>query len=164
MHVRALIVLGCLPWVIGPRAVAAQSGAPGSARDSVAFSIAVLQYALDSLAHDDMACVADAGRDPTPRVLAAIAPARSRIVRPLSACRVDSKRRPGDSTSLVVDTLTGRRGVRVEWNALTFDAAGGFVVGVVAYRNGLSATAWRCTGGRRARAWVVRACTVSGGA
>jgi hypothetical protein len=99
--------------------------------------------------------------DPPLAVLAALQKDRAMIVRPMSACRTEplGEFNRSISTSLVVDTLTGERGISISASMPVFAKDGTFSFVTEYYQHGLSGGGWRCEGRRERDAWIIVKCT-----
>jgi hypothetical protein len=71
------------------------------------------------------------------------------LIRPISACRTEPLRGSRRGVPLVVDTVTGKRGISVSASEPVFASDGTFTVEMRYYEHGLSAAGWTCTGRRR---------------
>ncbi len=81
------------------------------------------------------------------------------LVRPMSACVTEGLGGEPPGASLVIDTLTGKRGIRISATAPTFNVDGTFTFQTRYYQNGRSAGDWRCAGRRRGmRQWEIISC------
>ena len=153
-----------------PAMLAAQSVGPQTRADSISLAIAIYEVAVSNgtqTAHSDakaaLVCVGGFQRatDPPAEVLEALRARRTLLIRPLSACKREPLGSESGGGSLVVDTLTGARGISVSSTAPVFDAEGVFVVNTRYYEAGLSAGEWRCRGRRRPDgAWAITTCTM----
>jgi hypothetical protein len=65
----------------------------------------------------------------------------------MSACTTEPLR-GASAPSLVVDTLTGKRGISISATDPVFEDDGTFTVETHYYQNGLSSAGWECRGRR----------------
>ena len=154
--------------VVTASSVGAQSAAPQSRVDSAALMTALYRTAFangartaHALERPALVCVGGASGDPSAAIVAALADSTPLLVRPRSACRVEPLSSPSTGKSLVVDTLTGRRGVVITVDGLAFDANGAFTFRTTYYENGSSAADWDCAGRRVGARWEVTSCRMS---
>jgi hypothetical protein len=99
--------------------------------------------------------------DPPAAVIDALQKDRSLLIRPMSACIQEPVRSTRDG-SLVVDTLTGKRGISISVTEPVFAADGSFKFDTGYYQHGLSSAGWTCFGRRRSdQAWEVTRCTMN---
>jgi hypothetical protein len=115
---RALL---CVVLVLAS-APAAHAQGPTSAADSLALMQAIYRVAFSNgtqTAHaaalPELVCVKGQppNTDPPQVVLDTLQAGRVLLVRPMSACTIDPRVTARSSTSLVVDTLTGKRGISI---------------------------------------------------
>ena len=78
----------------------------------------------------------------------------------MSVCKVDPIPREMPRASLVVDTLTGKRGISVGADAPVFNDDGTFSVNVEYYQHGLSSAFWACSGRRTTDGWKIESCNL----
>jgi hypothetical protein len=149
----------------------AQAQGPTTAADSMALAITIYSVALSNgteTAHaaslPEVVCVGGVrpGVDPPRAVIDALQENRTLLVRAGSACRTEpliAKR----SVSLVVDTLTGKRGISIFANEPTFAGDDTFTFNTGYYQHGLSGGGWTCKGRRRSdrQGWEVLTCTLT---
>jgi hypothetical protein len=157
-----------IAYLVGATSSHAQG--PGTRADSLALAIAIYEVAVSNgtqTAHADttpaLVCVGgnQPATDPPAEVLEALRARRTLLIRPLSACKTEPLSREGWGRSLVVDTLTGARGISVSATAPTFGAKSAFVFNTHYYQNGLSAGEWQCRGKRRSDGgWAITTCTM----
>lgn len=143
---------------------------PTTQADSAALAVAIYRVAFTNGTHTahaatlpDVVCVQGQrpGVDPSPAILDSLQEGRSSLVRPMSACKIQALRGSPRGVSLVVDTLTGKRGITVWAGEPTFAADGSFTVDTRYYQHGLSAGDWRCKGRRRSdQGWEITSCTL----
>jgi len=101
--------------------------------------------------------------DPPASVIADLQRGRSLLIRASSACRMlppEAARRP--RTRLIVDGVTGKRGIKVWMRTPQPVGAQTFTVEVGYDEHELSAGWWRCTMRKRAGAWEVAGCQLLG--
>ena len=96
--------------------------------------------------------------DPPAAVLNALQKDRALLVRPMSACRREPLRPGTGSMSLVVDTLTGKRGISISASTPVFGPSGTFFFTTGYYEHGRSAGGWTCEGRRERDSWVITKC------
>ncbi len=136
--------------------------------DSLALIVAIYEMAVTNgirVAHADtrpeVVCIAGAktSADPPAEVMEALKPRPDIIFRPRSACRIEPVEPPQSSRSLVVDNITGRRGIVVTAEQPRMAPDGSFVVVMTYYEHGLSSAVFACQGGRRDDGrWEVSLC------
>ena len=108
-----------------------------------------------------LVCVAGVDGRILASVVDALAESTTLLVRPNSACRQEPLFSAPRGRSLVVDTLTGRRGIQIRADGLNVDSTGGFTMRLSYYEHGLSSAFWRCRGQRTATKWEVTECTMT---
>ena len=162
-----------------PAAVATRSSLPVPTRgpvsraDSLELSTVIFRTAIEHATrtsyrapHPRLVCLAageQRSADPFPEVIAALQSIDSLVVRPMSACR----REPLGSfaastrTPLVVDTLTGKRGIMISASNPRFADDGTLTVEVGYYEHGLSSAGWTCTGRRQSIGWAITTCRMT---
>ena len=137
--------------------------------DSLAMTIAIYTTAFTNgtgtahgAAQPEVVCVRGfaARTDPPAEVIAALQKDRTMLVRPMSVCRVDPLSGAARSVSLVVDTLTGKRGISIGVSSLVVSDNGSFTFRTGYYQHGLSAASYKCEGRRDRGAWIVTGCTL----
>ena len=149
------------PAIVGPRTYS----------DSLALAISIYSVALTNgtqtahaADHAQLVCVkgTQPNADPPAAVLAALQSNRTLLIRPMSACRQEPLGGPAPrGASLVVDTLTGKRGIWVSAGVPVFNADGTFGVETRYYQHGLSGAGWQCRGKRRSDGgWEITTCTM----
>jgi hypothetical protein len=152
---------------------------PSTAADSLALTLTIYATAFTNgtqTAHADrlpeVVCVrglttsaldrplgrTESEQDPPAAVLTALRKDRALLVRPMSACRREPLRAGTGSMSLVVDTLTGKRGISISASTPVFRPSGTFTFTTSYYQGGRSAGGWTCEGRRERDAWVVTKC------
>ena len=157
------------PLLAVPRPTPLPFGAPASAADSLALTIAIFRAATahgTRRAHaaplPRLVCLVR-GRtwtlDPPAEVVAALQRIDTLLVRPMSACRPE----PGPRrTAILADRITGRRGISIWASAPRFTRGdGSFEVDLGYGEHELSAALWKCTGRKRDGKWEVTACNVT---
>lgn len=175
METLSLIRARCLLTVLAAGLVtgmplSVQAQGPTTRADSVALVIAIYGVAFTNgtqTAHaatlPDLVCVQGPrpGVDPPRAVLDALQRDRSLLVRPMSACKTEPLGGATRGISLVVDTLTGKRGISVSAGEPKFEADGSFTVETGYYQHGLSGAGWLCRGRRRSdQGWEITSCTM----
>jgi len=165
------VVVVAVCFLAGAQGLLAQStSAPTSAADSLELAIVILRSAIQNgvttaypATLPRLVCVAtlDPRADPPPSALPMLASPDSFVIRPQSACRVDSLPSSLTEQPLILDTLTGQRGIEVSASNPTFLQDGSFVVRLYYYEHGLSSAAWTCTGRRVASGWQIESCTLN---
>ncbi|MBL0171316.1 MAG: hypothetical protein IPP90_11390 [Gemmatimonadaceae bacterium] len=143
---------------------------PTTMADSMALAITIYGVAFTNgtqTAHaatqPELVCVQgpDPGVDPPRVVIDALQQGRAMLLRPMSACKVMLLGAAPRGTSLVVDTLTGKRGISVSVGEPSFATDGSFTVATGYYQHGLSAASWVCKGRRRSdQSWEITSCTM----
>ena len=101
--------------------------------------------------------------DPPASVIADLQRGRSLLIRAASACRMlapDAPRRP--RTPLVVDGVTGKRGIRVWMRTPQPAGPQTFAVNVGYDEHELSGGWWQCTMRKRSGTWEVAGCQLLG--
>jgi len=101
--------------------------------------------------------------DPPASVIADLQRGRSLLIRASSACRMlppDASRPP--RTPLVVDGVTGKRGIRVWMRTPQWAGPQTFTVQVGYDEHELSGGWWRCTMRKRSGSWEVAGCQLLG--
>lgn len=154
---------------VGPSPVVTVERMASAADDSLALLIAVYGAAFSNgtrTAHaaalPELVCIRGIGPavDPPAGVLEAMRRGRTILVRPMSVCRVEppgaDRRQSGNS--LVIDTLTGKRGISIHASAPKFDSDSTFSFDTDYYQHGLSAGGFTCIGRRERGTWVVMRC------
>lgn len=140
---------------------AAQAG--GLELTEVVFRSAV-EHALRTASREPaprLVCLSRSEReaiDPSPAVVASLQRVDSLVVRPISGCRFDAVNRWMTGHPLMLDTLTGQRGIKV-WAAeprVLEDRT--FTVDIGYYAHGRSAAHWVCQGRRGSAGWEVSDC------
>jgi hypothetical protein len=97
--------------------------------------------------------------DPQPAVLARLRrERRTTTLQPGSVCRTEQLGSAPRHTSLVVDTTSGRRGIRVWIDEPVFTAPNVGTIDMGYYEHGLSSAHWQCAVRRLNAKWVVNAC------
>ena len=149
-------------------AAGAHAQAPRTAADSLAAMTVTYRQAVDNgmrTAHASekptLICVAGFENGPPPALLAAMNNSDGLLYRASSACRIEPLRSPSTGRSLVVDTLTGRRGLEVRVSRVTFGANGSLLFQTSYYENGRSAADWDCIGARRGETWEIVSCRMT---
>jgi hypothetical protein len=144
--VAVVFAFGCRP--------AARASSAAQPDLVVAVLQTAIRYALDTAYRPEVVCVSDlndgrAGEarelDPPAAVLSRLTVPRDILLRPISGCRQEPLSRPVNR-QLVVDTLTGKRGLRVRATAPIFTSRTSFTVRLGYYQGGLSAAEWICDG------------------
>ena len=108
-----------------------------------------------------LVCVGRDKKDAPLFVLSALADSTRLLIRPLSACRTEPLRSPSTGQSLVVDTLTGKRGITIDVYGPAFNADGTFTFWTSYYENGRSAGDWECIGEAKGFGWQVASCRLT---
>jgi hypothetical protein len=153
--------------------------APTTAADSLAVTIAIYTAAFGNgtqTAHTgklpEVVCVrgitttpldrpmgrVESELDPPAEVVAALQKDRTLLVRPMSACRREQRRPEAGSMSLIVDTLSGKRGISISVSTPVFGPSGTFTFTTGYYEGMRSSGGWTCEGRRERSAWVVTKC------
>ncbi len=153
---------GCAKWSSG------RTVGPLSEADSLQLAIVIFTTAVEHgtrtsyrASHPRLVCVAHGVRewtDPPEAVLAHLREIDSLIVQPISACEQQPLDNAPPGPPLIVDPLTGRRGIRVSASDPRFAADGSFTVELGYYEHGLSAAGWTCTGRRLDGGWEITEC------
>ena len=161
--VSGLVLIGFLPATLA----SAQAGSL-TAPDSIALLTAVYGTALNNglrTAHANerpaLVCVDGLSGSRLDAVLAALRDSTQRLVRPASACRVEPRRGSPRGRSLVVDTLTGARGIMIRAALLHLVDDRSVTFTTTYYEHGLSGADWVCIGQRRGRLWTIVSCTLT---
>lgn len=148
--------------------VASAQASSLTASDSTALLTAVYGTALNNglrTAHAGerpaLVCVDGLSGSRLDTVLSALRDSTQRLVRPASACRVEPLRGSRRGRSLVVDTLTGARGIMIRATLLHLVGDGSFTFNTTYYEHGLSGADWECTGQRRGPLWTIVSCTLT---
>lgn len=94
-------------------------------------------------------------------VLLALRDSTTRLLRSAPGCRVEPLRGSTRGQALVVDTLTGARGILIRANLTKVADDGTFAFTTSYYEHGLSAGDWNCTGERRGKVWTVTSCILT---
>ena len=149
-------------------AAGAHAQAPRTAADSLMAMTVMYRQAVDNgmrSAHaaekPTLICVAGFPSEPPPALLAALNESIELLIRASSACRTEPLRSPSTGRSLVVDTLTGRRGIEVRVSRVMFGANGTLLFQTSYYENGRSAADWDCVGARRGETWEIVSCRMT---
>jgi|GEM_PF-6526492 len=149
-------------------AAGAHAQAPRTAADSLAAMTVMYKKAVDNgmrTAHaaqkPTLICVAGFQNAPPPALLAALSKSDGLLFRAASACRIEPVRSPSTGQSLVVDTLTGRRGIEIRVTQVSFGESGALFFQTHYYENGRSAADWDCTGARRGETWEIVSCLMT---
>ena len=108
-----------------------------------------------------LVCIAAGRSDPVASFVSTLADSSSLLVRPASACRTEPLGIPSTSGSLVVDTLTGRRGIKINVFNLAFPTADAYSAHITYWENGLSGAYWECTGRRQRGRWDIPSCRMT---
>ena len=171
LRARVRRTLTILTTLLVTRVPSIHAQAPSTRADSVALLITIYGVAFTNgtqTAHSaglpEVVCVQGQRPrvDPPREVLDALQKDRTVLVRPMSACKTQGLLNAPRGTSLVVDTLTGKRGITVHAGEPTFDADGSFTVQTSYYQHGLSAADWVCKGRRRSdQSWEITSCTMT---
>jgi hypothetical protein len=163
--VRSLTV--CIAVLLSASPVAAQGWlTPG---DSIAMLITAYETAFRNglgTAHGSndttgVVCVdAPEGMLLADTVLTTLQASRRVLVRRSTACRRDATSDFGHSVSrsLMIDTLTGRRGIRISVGKITVSADGNFSFETTYWQHMLSSAGYACKGRRRGAGWEVSEC------
>jgi hypothetical protein len=166
MRASSLSVLAAILLAGG---VPAQSAVPQTGADSILLMTTLYRTAFanglrtaHAMEKPALVCVAGTAGDPLPAVVAALADSTTFLVRPKSACRVEPLQSPSTGKSLVVDTLTGRRGIVITVTDVAFDSSNGFTFHTTYYENGRSGAYWDCRGRRTGVRWEVVSCRMTG--
>lgn len=167
LRLLAVAVIGLTAGISGR----ANAQEPATPADSISLMIAIYEVALTNgirTAHaaalPELVCVRGLGGvgDPPQAVLDALAKKSALLVRPLSACRIEPLREIS-SVSLVVDTLTGKRGISISAGEPKFEPDGSFTVDIGYHQHGLSGASWLCEGRRRSdNGWEMTSCQMRG--
>lgn len=167
MPVVRLLFGFLLVSIVPAPAVRAQAGSLTNA-DSVALLTAIYGTALNNglrTAHANerpsLVCVDGLSGPILDAVLLALRDSTSRLLRSAVGCRVEPLRGTRDGKALVVDTLTGARGILIRANLTTVADDGTFAFRTSYYENGLSGGDWDCTGERRGKVWAVTFCRLT---
>ena len=94
-------------------------------------------------------------------VLTALRDSTQRLLRPVLACRVEPLRSSVRGRSLVVDTLTGNRGIIIHATILQMADNGTFAFRTSYYEHGSSGADWNCEGQKRGQFWAVVSCRLT---
>ena len=149
-------------------AAGAHAQAPRSATDSLSAMTMMYKKAVDNgmrTAHaaekPTLICVAGFQNGPPPALLAALSKPDGLLIRAAAACRIEPLRSPSTGQSLVVDTLTGRRGIEIRVTQVSFGESGALFFQTHYYENGRSGADWDCTGVRRGETWEIVSCRMT---
>ena len=158
--------------MIASTPITSSAQGPTTSADSLELAKVIYGVALTngtqtahSAAQAELVCVQGprAGVDPPSAILDALQKDRSLLIRPMSACRQEPLMLQSliDKTSLIVDTVTGKRGISISAGEPKFGADETFTVTTGYYQHGLSSAQWTCSGRRRAdRSWEIARCTL----
>lgn len=161
------LILRMVPVVVENAACCTSAPQARTSGDSLAMMIAAYTTAFTNgtgtahgAAKPEVVCVQGlaARSDPPAEVVAALQKDRTMLVRPMSGCRIEPLSGATRSVSLVVDTLTGKRGISIGVSSLVVSDDGSFTFRTGYYQHGLSAASYKCEGRRDRGAWVVTAC------
>jgi hypothetical protein len=83
------------------------------------------------------------------------------VVRPGSACFVDTTSNPRTGRSLVTERGSLLRGIAVNASRPVFESDTSATFAVTYYQHFLSAGDWSCTARRRNKRWVVHVCDLT---
>ena len=146
----------------------AHAQAPRTATDSLAAMTVMYTKAVDNgmrTAHaaekPTLICVGGFRNGPPPGLLAALSNSGGLLIRAASACRIEPLRSPSTGQSLVVDTLSGRRGIEIRVSHVAFGESGALFFRTHYYENGRSGADWDCTGARRGETWEIVSCLMT---
>ena len=154
--------------LVAAYAAGAHAQVPRTAADSLAAMTVMYQKAVDNGMHSAHAaekpmliCVAGFQNGPPPALLAALSKSDGLLFRASSACRIEPLRSPSTGQSLVVDTLSGRRGIEIRVSHVAFGESGALFFRTHYYENGRSGADWDCTGARRGETWEIVSCLMT---
>jgi hypothetical protein len=161
--ISGLVFIAVLPAPAGAQANSLTTS------DSVALLTAIYGTALNNglrTAHaserPELVCVDGLRGSLLDAVVAALRDSTQRLVRPALACRVEPLRAsPRTSRSLVVDTLTGARGILIRATLPQLADNGSFTFSTTYYEHGLSGADWECAGQRRGQVWTIVSCILT---
>ena len=146
----------------------AHAQAAHTAADSLAAMTVIYRQADDNgmrTAHASekptLICVAGFPSEPPPALLAAQSKSDGLLFRASTACRIEPLSSPSTGRSLVVDTLTGRRGIEVRVSRVMFDANGSLLFQTSYYETGRSVADLDCIGARRGETWEIVSCRMT---
>jgi hypothetical protein len=147
------------------------SPAPATGADTLQLTIVILQTAVSlgiktaySASLPRLICVSLKGTgesDPSPAALAALQKPDSLVLRPISACRNSAKDTLRTDVPLLIDTVSGQRGISVSASQPLFGSDGTFRTEIGYYEHGLSSAGWTCIGRREPAGWRVTSCKMN---
>jgi hypothetical protein len=140
---------------------ATPSGSSDHGLDSLALASAI-EYGIRTTGIEvPLVCVAVERADPGAELLALVQLGRATVLRPGSACHVDTTGGPLTGRSLVAErTGSALRGISVNVGPRVTAADGSVTFMVSYYQHYLSSADWRCAARRRGTQWVVDACVL----
>ena len=163
MHDFRIVIILAAACATGAHAQALRTAA-----DSLAAMTVMYQQAVGNgmrTAHASgkptLICIAGFENGPPPVLFAAMNISNELLFRTSSACRIETPQSPSTGRSLVVDTLTGRRGIEVRVSRVTFGANGSLLFQTSYYENGRSAADWDCIGARRGDTCEIVSCRMT---
>ncbi len=158
----AFIAFACTPIVCVAQGRAVITAADSALIETVVYTTALLNGTGTAHASDGPEVICVAGwsptADPTPSVIELLQRVRASLVRPKSACYVEPLLLGQGGKSLVVDSLTRKRGISISVSFPTIEADSTLVFETGYYQNGLSSAGWRCRSRRTADHWEVAEC------
>lgn len=142
-----------------------------SATDSLALAVTIYRVAFSNgtqtahgVAKPELVCVRGNPwtADPPLAIVDSLQRGTTHLLRPNSACRQDRPTSAARGVSLVVDTLTGKRGISIAASEPVFSADGTFTFETNYYEHGLSSASWDCSGRRVGpERWEIVACRLT---
>lgn len=151
--------------VFVPLSAHAQHVVPRNSPDSLALNIAMYVTALRNgigTAHAAnsplVACVRGETGDPPANVIAALTDSTPVLVLGASRCRHYRSPDGRQMNAWIADTVTGRRGVQISVEGLSFESDGTFNFQTRYWQHMLSSGHWGCFGERKSGVWIVRKC------